>query len=184
MTDLVQPVAPVSMAQEFPEPLPSFDDPESILDAEPEVPEAFRVQDEDSANWVVRKINEARGRAERVKAWAKKEQERAAKEEDFFLRRFGPELEAWTRSQLTGKKKSIPLPGGTVGFRKKAERLIVDDDRAIVAWAKQAHPELVVTVVKESVPAVDLNALLKRTGEVPPDAAAHIEPEADQFYVK
>ena len=188
MSDLhhIQAVVPVStMAEEFPAELPSFEDPTDILDAEPTVPEAFRVQDDESAGWVVRHINEARARAERIKVWAAKERSRAEKEEAFFLKRFGGELELWAKGEVAkGKKKSVSLPGGTVGFRKKAAGLVIDDDRGVLEWAKQSHPELVVTVIKESVPTADLKALFKKTGEVPPDAAAHIEDEKDEFFVK
>lgn len=185
MTTKLQQVTPVtSMADEFPESLPSFEDSNDILDEEPVVPEAFRVKDEDSANWVLRHINEAKARAARAKAFAAKEQERAKREEDFFVRRFGPELEAWAKQNLPAKKKSISLPAGTVGFRKQAEHLAVDDDAALLAWAKQAHPELVVTTVKEVVDKGDLQRLFKTKGEVPPDEAAHIEPETEAFYWK
>ena len=42
-----------------------------------QVPEKFRVADEDSANWLIKKIVEARQYAARVKAWADREVRRA-----------------------------------------------------------------------------------------------------------
>ena len=63
-------------------------------------PEAFRVCDEASANWVVRRIAEARKYAEHVEAWAATELRRAEREERFLLERFGPQLEAWARERL------------------------------------------------------------------------------------
>ena len=67
-------------------------------DAAPD--DGFVVRDASSANWVVRKIVEARAYAQRVKAWAELEQRRAQREEDVLLRRFGVELEAWARQQI------------------------------------------------------------------------------------
>jgi hypothetical protein len=62
-----------------------------------QVPERFAVRDEASANWVVRRVVEARTYAERVKAWAEREQRRARREERFFLHRFGAELDRWLK---------------------------------------------------------------------------------------
>src|SRR4051794_35829566 len=69
-------------------------------DVRADVPEAFRVNDEKAASWVVRKVLEARTYAERVRAWALEEQRRAERDENWLLRRFGSELEVWLRSEL------------------------------------------------------------------------------------
>src|SRR4051812_34057237 len=57
------------------------------------VPERFAVTDEASANWLVRKVLEARRYAERVEAWAAAEMRRARRDEAFLLGRFGSDLE-------------------------------------------------------------------------------------------
>ena len=65
-------------------------------DAEEDLPDVFVVSDERSANWVVRKIVEARRYAMHVEAWAAGEIRRAQREEQRLLDRFGLQLEQWT----------------------------------------------------------------------------------------
>ena len=91
---------------------------------EPAVDEGFCVRDESSANWVIRKIAECRSYAERVTVWAAAEIRRAEKEEEFFLFRFGGQLERWASEEirkLKGRRKSLNLPAGAVGFRRAIE---------------------------------------------------------------
>lgn len=149
-----------------------------------EVPISFSVRDEASANWVVRKITEARRYAQKAKEFADFEARRAAREEEFFLRRFGDELSAWAAAQIAavkGKKKSINLPAGCVGFRRCDTKLVVDDEDAVLAWAQQACPEAVSTVLKLSKTAI--NEHFGCTGEIP-GQGAHVEPAGDRFYVR
>ncbi len=92
--------------------------------------DGFAVRDAASANWVIRKIVEARAYAQRVKAWAELEQRRAQREEDFLLRRFGVELQAWARQEIARQhdgRRSVSLPAGAVGFRTEPTRLAVTD---------------------------------------------------------
>lgn len=174
----------VSMAEELAEKpvesLPTFDDA-ALLDAEPFVPEAFHVHDANTANWVVRKINEARERAERAKAWAAKEAERAARDEAFFLGRFGAEMAAWTRGEIDGsRRKSVDLPAGRAGFRTKPAALIVDDESKTLAWAETNCQAAV--VVKRSLSKSALNDAFAKSGEVPD--GAHVEDASEKFYIK
>jgi len=111
------------------------------------VPEAFHVHDETSANWVVRKIVEARAYADRVQQWAAKEIRRAKREEDFFILRFGGQLEDWARQQIEAgplNRKSIMLPAGTIGFRRQPLRLEIQDEAKLLAWCKNSLPEAIV----------------------------------------
>lgn len=127
----------------------------------------FHVVDAKTASWVARKINEARAHRQRVKAWAARELRRAERREQFFLMRFGGELERWARSELAKngrrKAKSIDLPGGTLCFRAERPRLVIIDEAALIAWAKTNLPAAVKTV--ESVAKSELNRHLADTGE-------------------
>ena len=157
-----------------------FDAPDK--DFEAQVPERFSVCDEGSANWVARRIVEARAYARRVKEWAEQEQRRASREEEFFLRRFGSELTAWVRQELDvrgGKQKSINLPAGRVGFRTKQDRLVIDDEAAAIAWAKNHCPGAVNTV--ERCGKRHLDEHFEATGELPD--GARLEPSHESFYV-
>src|SRR5262245_39432301 len=81
------------------------------------IEESFSVHDSASANWVLRKINEARAYSLHVEQWARAELRRAEREEAFLLHRFGDQLESWVRSQIAQRhdgRKSIFLPAGCV----------------------------------------------------------------------
>lgn len=161
-----------------------FDDP-TVIDAEPQVPEAFHVKDAESANWVVRHINDARAYAERIKEWAAKETARAEKEASFFENRFGPELAAWAKQELATEKrrKSVNLPAGQVGFRKEPAKLNVADEKLVLAWAKARAPQCVETVpAHEKLRKSELALVFKNTGEVPP--GTDVTEEGERFFVK
>jgi hypothetical protein len=111
------------------------------VSAEIEPPETFAVNDAASANWVVRKIIEARNYAKHVKEWAELEVRRAQREEQFFLGQYGHQLEAWASSQITsGRRKCVKLPGGTVGFRTAPPKLDVTDETKLIAWCRATLP--------------------------------------------
>ena len=138
---------------------------------EQQVDDAFHVHDAASANWVVRKITEARTYSARVKAWAELEQRRAQREEEFLLHRFGGELEAWARKQVTQQhdgRRSVNLPAGCVGFRIEPSRLAISDEKRLLAWCRAYLPSAIRTI--ESVPKTPLMEHIKLTGEVPEGA--------------
>lgn len=147
---------------------------------------AFEVRDEATANWVVRKIAEARERAEKAKAWSEKECAAAERAEEFFLARFRGQLLAWATSQLArigGKKRSLDLPAGRLGFRKFPSRLVVDDEKTVLAWAEKECPEAAVEIPAKTV--LSREAVIghyKRTGEIPPGCS--VMDEKDEFFVK
>jgi hypothetical protein len=62
-----------------------------------------------------------------------------------------------------------------------AMKLLVDDEAAVIEWAKRNKPELVSTV--ECLSKSGLNQHLKDMGEVP-DVGVHIEPPQEKFYIK
>jgi hypothetical protein len=158
--------------------------PDFDAGAELEVPADFAVRDQDTANWVVRKIAEARTYQQRIREWAAREEARAAREAEWFLGRYGGELASWVEKQTAGgKRRSVALPAGVAGFRKQPQRVLVEDEAAVIAWAKTAHPELVVTVpATERIAKADLALVVKTTGEVP--EGVRFSEERDEFYVK
>jgi hypothetical protein len=151
---------------------------------EPDVPDQFRVHDDNSANWVVREIAERRAYIKRCAEWCAREQSRAKHEEEFFLYRFGSELQEYAKKKIVafgGRRKSINLPAGTLGFRTDSLKLIIDDEPAVIAWALKYFPKAVTRI--ERLSKSDLNEHLKLTGEIP-STGAHIEPAQEKFYVK
>ncbi len=152
-------------------------------DLEAQVPEKFRVTDESSANWVVRRIAEAKAYAEKVSAWAEAETRRAQREQAFFLGRFGPELEAWAHKKIKargGRQKSNHLPAGRVGYRTKPAKLVINNEPTVITWAKANCPEAI--NVTERCSKSKLNKHFEATGELPDGAS--LEPQRDDFYVR
>jgi len=113
----------------------------SQIEPAPIESEGFHVTDEKSANWVVRKILDARAYRNRIEAWAAAEIERADREEKFFSHRYGSELEAWARKQIGDhKRRVIALPAGRIGFRKASLKLNVTDEDRLLDWCKNHLP--------------------------------------------
>jgi hypothetical protein len=144
--------------------------------------EGFSVHDAATANWVVRKIVEARAYAARVKAWAELEQRRARREEDFLIRRFGGELEAWARKQIAQQldaRRSVSLPAGCVGFRTEPTRLTITDDKRLFAWCRTNLPSAIRVI--ESVPKTPLMKHIELTGECPD--GAELQGGCERFHI-
>ena len=150
----------------------------------PAIAPAFTVHDAQSANWVVRKIVEARAYAERCAQWAEHEKMRARREEDYLLLRFGRELRDFALAAIAeqgSRQKSISLPAGRIGFRHAGMKLVIDDEEAVLRWARKTQPNLV--VIQESISKSGLNQYFEDTGEIPP-SGVRVEPEDEKFYVK
>ncbi|HEV7299623.1 MAG TPA: hypothetical protein VGN72_09685 [Tepidisphaeraceae bacterium] len=123
--------------------------------------DGFCVCDEATASWVVRRIVEARAHAQRVEAWAHRELRRAERDERWLMGQFGPQLEAWLRDELRrrggGGARSVALPAGTVGLRRRPPTLDVVDEPAARAWCERhLRDALRVTVEAEGVAAGEL----------------------------
>ena len=154
------------------------------VDIEAAVPAQFSICDANTANWLVRKIVECRAYADRCQAWAERERQRAVSHEQFFLARYGSQLMDYTREHMglqSGRKKSISLPAGVVGFRSQSSKLVVDDESAVLDWARKSQPDLI--VVTERLSKTALNEHFESTGELP-DAGVHVEPARESFYIK
>ena len=146
--------------------------------------ESFQIDNDGKANWLVRKIVELRAYRDRVDQWAASEKARAMHEEDFLMMRFGGQLRDWAAGQIAafkGRRKSLGLPAGTVGFRRSPARLVVDDDASVIEWAKKSCPEAVEIVQKLS--RSILKDYFERTGDMP-TTGAHVQPENEDFFIR
>ena len=149
----------------------------------PEIPSTFSIHDATSANWVIRKIVEARAYADRVRQWAALEVRRAQSEEEFFLHRFGVELESWAKAEVakTGDhRKSLCLPSGVVGFRIAPLSLVISDEQKLLDWAERHLREAVEVrrILRKSL----LLDHLKTTGECP--LGAEVAGGEERFYIR
>jgi len=132
---------------------------------------------------VVRKIVEVRAYGNRVREWAAAELRRAEREETSFLYRYGQQLEQWAQRQLEahgGPRKSINLPGGTLGFRSEPPRLEVTDEDALLHWCKARLPSAVATV--EHVLRNVVKERIRDTGELP--EGAEVAGGGERFFIK
>ena len=154
-------------------------DEELALELLPPEKQHFVIRDAGDASWVVRKIVEARARRERVKDWAKMELAAVEREEKFFLQRFGDELEAWLQENNEGRK-TMRLPDGTLGFRKKRPTIQIEDEDRVLDWCESNLPDAI--RIKRSVLKTPLNEHLQETGELPP--GCDLDAGGDEFYVR
>jgi hypothetical protein len=143
----------------------------------------FRVNSRSEAEWVLEKLTEAESEIaaldkrkavliSNIEAMQREHEHRAQ-----WLRvRFGPELEEWARTELAGKKtRTLKTPFGTLSFRKRPEKLVVDEEEKAIAWADKWG----------------ITDAIKRTEKllismIPPDKipdGCHIEPEQDRFRI-
>lgn len=170
--------------------------------------ETFRANSHERVAWVLRKIAEQDERIRDVKDWAKKEEAQAIRVKEWFTERFKPDLIKYVQDTAGGNKKSVRLPGGTIGFRKTPLKLDIEDEEALKSWAvKNARESVRYSVevssrssveevleqleamagdkgeykVKESVRKEVINKHFKETGEVP-EGTVVVEPE-DRFFI-
>lgn len=151
---------------------------------EPVIPERFHIHDDATANWLVRKIVEARAYAKRCEDWCAREKARTQRDEEFLFFRFGQQLSDHAQKLIIeqgGRRKSVSLPAGTIGFRHEGPKILVDDESLVITWAKQHKPELVSTVERLSKSA--LNQYVEDTGDVP-DVGIRIEPAREKFFIR
>lgn len=145
--------------------------------------EGFRVQDQATANWVARKIVEARLHRERVKAWCEREVRRSEQLEERFWYLYGSQLREWAASELRrlgGRRKSLDLPDARVGWRAEAMRVIVDDESAALEWATSTCPAAIVVTRRISRSAIKSH--FESKGECP--TGARVEPAGEKFYLR
>src|SRR5439155_13447674 len=104
------------------------------------VPKQFAIDSQESCNWLIRKIVAAREYAAHVKEFAETEVRRAQREEMTLMFLFGRQAECCARAeveQFHGRRKSLNLPAGVIGFRHVNPSLQVDDELVVLAWAKE-----------------------------------------------
>ncbi len=140
--------------------------------------EAFYPDTADKVDWVLSKIADARARAARIRENAELMAKEADRQAEGLLWQFGPALQDFARRELTGKKKSIRLFHGVIGYRTKPAGVTVGNEAEAIAWAKQNLP----LAVTERLDKKALAEALLSTGEAV-DFAAFTAAE-EVFYIK
>lgn len=139
-------------------------------------PEGFYPDTADKVDWVLSKIADARARAARIRENAELMAKEADRQAEGLLWQFGPALQDFARRELTGKKKSIRLYHGVLGYRTKTASLTITNEPEARAWAEANCP----TALR--VDSRALAARLMETGEV--IDGAQLVPAEEVFYVK
>jgi len=140
----------------------------------------FHITDYKKCDWVIKKITAVDDEIDRLEEQHRRRVKQLENEKTFFQERFGTELEAWTRTNLDGRKKSIDMPHGRIGFRKSRESIEIVDKEANLDWAKENCPDALRE--KEWTIKTPQIKLMKETGEMPDGTA--LKPAKDRFFVK
>lgn len=132
----------------------------------------------EKVDWVVGKIADYHARAARIRENAEimaRQEERQAEGLEWH---YGPALQAFLREQLAGgKKKSLRLFHGVLGYRTKPAGVMVGDEGAAIDWAKDNVPGAVV----ERLDKKTLAKALLSTGEAVDFAT--FQPAEEVFFI-
>ncbi len=147
--------------------------PEGTTEAAPFVPDTA-----EKVDWVLGRIADHRTRAARIRENAELMAKDADREAEGLLWQFGLALQAFAREQLTGKKKSLRLFHGVIGYRTKPAGVTVGNEAEAIAWAKQNLP----LAVTERLDKKALTEALLSTGEAVDFAT--MQQAEEVFYIK
>lgn len=139
---------------------------------------------DESANHITRLIVAERDHARRCSEWNEREQSKAKRREEWLCAMSAGKIAAFAVDKLEregGRRKSFALPAGTIGFRTIAPNLVVDDESAVLSWARVSRPDLI--KVTEHLDKAGLNEHFETTGELP-DAGVRLQPAQEKFYIK
>lgn len=134
--------------------------------------ESFKVDSEESADWVLRKLRGieeqwkedtslAEAEIARVEAWHDKKREKYERDRDYFeglLAQY-----AIVRRNADPKFKSLGLPNGRIRFKKQQPAFHYVDDRLVKALKAQGRTDLI--KVKESPDKTELKKQFTRNGD-------------------
>ena len=118
-------------------------------DTEPVEKPPFRIDTEQHANWLLRKLANLDAEKARVKAQAEAILHQLDTDREGLLYLYGSQLEAFTRQELekTGnRRKSLTLLQGTCSFRSVPARMSINDPAAALLHARENLPEAIKTV--------------------------------------
>jgi hypothetical protein len=131
----------------------------------------FVIDSESKEDWLVGKYNDLVRRAANAKARAAQYELEASR----LIAHFGPDILTWVQTETKGKKKSLKLDSGTIGYRDVQDRIEIpnntkDARKQLVDWVKDVlmasvsdEDEDVCGIVKtETTESVSVSALKER----------------------
>ena len=151
-----------------------------VADAPAADPAAFVPTDAAGVDWVLGKMADARARAARIRENAEKMARAEERQAEMLEWKYGADLRRYANNCLAGgKKKSLRLYNGQIGFRTKPESVTITDEAGALAWVKTYLPG---SAIIERVDKKEVASVLLSTGEAVPFATYQ---EAEEvFYIK
>lgn len=161
---------------------------------------SFTITDRDQASWASRKLLEDEREKAAAIAWGEREIARikqivdhhvtsAENRMQFLLGHLHTYLDKLIREGEI-KKKSLDLPGGTIAIRSGRDKIVIEDEDAVIEYLEAAD-ETTPIKIKKSVLKTQLAkvsgtkgsaVILNATGE--PLPGTHVEPASDSFSFK
>lgn len=142
----------------------------------------FRIADQRGATWALRKIRQAKQRADEASATADAEMTiitdwlaKISADSAATIQRMEGYLRDYMMQQQAAdpKLKSLKLPGGTL---KTVQRTRWDyDTDTVIAWARENLPEAITTKTVENLARETVKAHIKDTGEAVPGVMPTVE---------
>lgn len=155
--------------------------------------QSFTVEDARAADWALERL--AEDDAERASLDAQLEDAvarlrarhaglaRRLETRGAFLRHALEQYATRHRDEVVrGKRKSLDLLHGRIGYRAKGEHLKVVDKDVLAAWLAEQDPTSGLYRLEVRPEMRALQARLRETGEIPP--GCEYEPAAETFYVE
>lgn len=151
--------------------------PQDLLDALA-APPPVGVTDKEDAGRVLDKVLAARERVERIKAQAAVRIKAAERELADVERWALPALEVWLEANPPqGKRRSVDLWSGRIGWRAGRSRTVVDDEEAAMLYCFEHAPD---AVKQDPMPPARL-----LVSKIPPDCpGVRVVEGADKFEAK
>ena len=150
-----------------------------IADAPHADPCAFSPTDEGGVNWVLGKMADARARAARIRENAELMARAEERKADALEWKYGAALQTFLRAEIAGgKKKSVRLYNGVLGYRMRPAGVSVTDPAAALSWAQGNLPAAVTLTLDKKA----LAEALLTTGEALD--FARLNPAEEVFYIK
>jgi len=145
------------------------------------MPGHWQITDPGSADWALRKLGKVDAEAHQVSELA--EQQIAAIEawRGAEHGRLGTQREHWEallghyhrlRLEEDEKAKTIRLPHGTLTARKLPDGIVIEDEDALLKWAKTEAPDYV--RVREDLNHSAIKAAVLKSGEILPGVSATV----------
>lgn len=156
--------------------------------------EPFRVTDDKSAEWCIRKIREAQAEKQRWRDYYAEQQRKIDQEADGTISYFEALLADYfdmVPHKRTKTQESYQLPGGKL-VRKQQAPEYQRDEASLLPWLKQNAPELVkvtetpdwAALKNQLVIATDGETVATEDGEIVPGVKAVQRPEVFRVEIK